>query len=87
MPADGYTSSMKTAVSIPDELFARADRLAARLGKSRSQVYREALTDYVARCDPDAVTRELDAVADELNGDGSAFAASAARQTLGRSEW
>ena len=30
---------MKTAVSIPDELFREADELAHRLGKSRSEVY------------------------------------------------
>ncbi|MBK8295132.1 MAG: ribbon-helix-helix protein, CopG family [Solirubrobacterales bacterium] len=43
---------MKTAVSIPDELFAQADQLADRMGKSRSEVYREALADYVARREP-----------------------------------
>jgi len=43
---------MKTAVSIPDELFRRADELGRRLGKSRSQIYREALADYVALRDP-----------------------------------
>jgi hypothetical protein len=32
---------MKTAVSIPDELFLRADELASRLGKSRGEAYRE----------------------------------------------
>ena len=40
---------MKTAVSIPDQLYERAEALAQRLGKSRSQIYREALADYVAR--------------------------------------
>lgn len=38
---------MKTAISVPDGLFERADRLAHRLGKSRSQVYREALAEYL----------------------------------------
>jgi predicted transcriptional regulator len=47
---------MKTAVSIPDDLFRRADELASQLGKSRSELYREALADYVARRDPKAVT-------------------------------
>src|SRR5262245_53316190 len=31
----GYTCGMKTAVSIPDEVFRRADRLARRRGRSR----------------------------------------------------
>ena len=42
----------------------RADELASRLGKSRSQVYHEALADYVLRRDPGAVTRALDEIAD-----------------------
>jgi predicted transcriptional regulator len=77
---------MKTAVSIPDELFLRADELASRLGKSRSEIYREALADYVMRREPGAVTRALDEMADELAADNK-FVAAAARQTLARSEW
>jgi antitoxin MazE6 len=77
---------MKTAISIPDELFRQADELAGRLGKSRSEIYREALADYLARREPDAVTRTLDELADELAGEG-AFAARAAHRTLSDSEW
>lgn len=83
----GYTSGMKTAVSIPDDLFRRADELADRLGKSRSEVYREALADYVARREHGAITRALDALADELATDDGGFAANAARRALYRSEW
>ncbi len=78
---------MKTAVSIPDDLFQRADELAGRLGKSRSQLYREALTDYVARRDPRAVTAALDELADELSRDHAEFRDEAARRLLERSEW
>jgi antitoxin MazE6 len=78
---------MKAAVSVPDELFARADELASRLGKSRSEIYREALADYVARREPGAVTRALDDLADELVAADPEFVAEAARQTLARSEW
>ncbi len=83
----GYTLGMKTAVSIPDDLFHRADALADRLGKSRSEVYREALADYVARRDTAAVTKALDEVADELAAEQRSFAAQAARRTLSNSEW
>jgi len=83
----GYAPSMKTAVSIPDDLFRRADELAGRMGKSRSEVYREALADYVARRDPAAVTHALDEIADELSGEERAFTATAARRTLAQSEW
>ena len=78
---------MKTAVSIPDELFERADALAGRLGKSRSEVYREALADYVARREPGAVTRALDELADDLAEEDGGFMAEATRQTLSRSTW
>ncbi len=78
---------MKTAVSIPDDLFRQADALASRMGKSRSEVYREALADYVSRREPGAVTRALDEVADELGAADRAFSSEAARRARERSEW
>ncbi len=78
---------MKTAVSIPDDLFRRADELATQLGKSRSELYREALADYVARRDPRAVTSALNEIADELARDRAGFVGEAARRSLERSEW
>jgi predicted transcriptional regulator len=71
---------MKTAVSIPDDLFRKADELAGRMGKSRSEVYRDALADYVARRDPGAVARALDEIADELSAEERAFTTEAARR-------
>jgi predicted transcriptional regulator len=40
---------MKTAVSIPDDVFEDAERLASRLHTSRSQFSARALADFVAR--------------------------------------
>jgi predicted transcriptional regulator len=77
---------MKTAVSIPDDLFRKADELAGRMGKSRSEVYRDALADYVSRRDPGAITRALDEIADEISAE-RAFTTAAARRTLAQSEW
>lgn len=78
---------MKTAVSIPDELFRRADELAVQLGKSRSELYREAIADYIARRDPMAVTEALNRVADELADDQKGLVEHAARRVLQSSEW
>ena len=78
---------MKTAVSIPDTLFRRAEALAHRLGKSRSQVYREALAEYVARRDPDAVTLALDVVVEEIGGNVDDWVTKAGRRALEQSEW
>lgn len=78
---------MKTAVSIPDELFRQADELAVRLGKSRSQVYREALAEYLLRRDPQAITAALDELAGELAGRPDPWLVQASRRALERSEW
>ena len=78
---------MKTAVSIPDDLFERADELARRLGKSRSQVYREALAEYVFRREPRSVTGALDEVADALGPQADPWAVETGRRALERSEW
>ncbi len=64
---------------------AQADQLAVRMGKSRSEIYREALADYVARREPGAVTGALDEVAEELAADRDRFGDEAARRTLERS--
>ena len=83
----GYTRSMKTAVSLPDELFERAEQLAIRLGKSRSQVYREALAEYLFRREPQSVTAALDAVVDDVGPEADGWLAEAGRRGLERSEW
>jgi predicted transcriptional regulator len=78
---------MKTAVSIPDELFRRADALAQHLGKSRSHLYREALAEYLLRREPRSVTTALDELVDELGTTDDLWSAEAGRRALERSEW
>ena len=53
---------MKTAVSLPDPVFRSADRLAARLGISRSELYCRAIKDLLARHDDSGVTEQLDII-------------------------
>lgn len=77
---------MKIAISVPDAVFREAERLARRLKKSRSQLYAEALRQYLARHSPDEVTAALDAVCQDV-GPPDPFAAAAARRVLERSEW
>ena len=78
---------MKTAISIPDDLFRQADELARRSGKSRSQLYREALAEYLRRRDPQAVTSALDALAASLGAGADQWVAATSRQVLERIEW
>lgn len=88
MEPPSYTPGMKTAVSVPDDLFAQVDRLAKRSRRSRSEVYSAALREYVARHSPDEVTAGLDAVvADVGQSDDGDFTNAAAHRTLESSEW
>jgi len=77
---------MKTAVSIPDDVFAEAERLRRQLEKSRSELYSHALREYVARHGSDYVTEALDRVCSESPPD-TTLARAAAERTLRRSEW
>jgi len=83
----GYTRGMKTAVSIPDEIFRKTERLARRVRRSRSHVYSAALREYVARHAPDEVTEAMDRVCALLGEEQDGFATLAGRVTLRRSEW
>jgi metal-responsive CopG/Arc/MetJ family transcriptional regulator len=74
-------------VSIPDEVFERAERLARRAWQSRSEVFSRALREYVARHAPDEVTEAMDRVCAEVGDQRDPFVAVAARRTSKSSEW
>lgn len=78
---------MKTAVSIPDDVFEDAERLATRLGTSRSQLYARALAEFVARHDDDRVTALMDQAVREAGVEADTFLQAAARQSFRRVEW
>lgn len=80
---------MKTAISVPDDVFEEAEKLAKRLKITRSQLYRQALADYVARHSPEAITEALDRVCAELDAEAGPdpFVSAAARRVLERTEW
>ena len=78
---------MKTAISIPDDLYAEAEQLTRRLNKSRSQLYAEAVREYLARHDPDAITQALNQVCKRLDPQEDAAVSAAARRLLQRVEW
>jgi predicted transcriptional regulator len=78
---------MKTAISIPDDVFEEAERLADRLQTSRSQLYTRALAEFVARHDDDRLAAAMNTVVDEVGPALDAFTREAARQTLRRVEW
>ena len=61
--------------------------MARHLKKSRSELYREAVEEYVARHDPDAITEAMDRVAEQLDTRPVGFSSAAARLTLEQSDW
>jgi metal-responsive CopG/Arc/MetJ family transcriptional regulator len=78
---------MKTAISLPKDVFEKAERLAKRARKSRSQLYCEALREYVVRHSPDEVTEALDLAIEKNGQPEERFVTLASAQTLGRVEW
>lgn len=83
----GYTPGMKTAISIPDPIFREADRYAQKVGKSRSQVYSDALRAYLQQHASDAVTDAMNRVCDQLDRQDDGFVRTASRRMLRRESW
>ncbi|MDH5628356.1 MAG: ribbon-helix-helix domain-containing protein, partial [Candidatus Krumholzibacteria bacterium] len=61
---------MKTAISVPDNLFEAAEKVARRLGISRSELYQRAIAQYLERKGGDIVRERLDAVYGVWNNRG-----------------
>lgn len=62
-----YTSGMKTAVSLPDPLFRRVEKLAKQQRISRSAFFRRALEAYVAS--QTDVTEQINAALESIGDD------------------
>lgn len=62
---------MKTAVSIPDDLFESAEALARRSGMSRSELYAKALREYLEKHGREGITERLDEIYGEENTEGA----------------
>jgi len=82
---------MKTAVSIPDDVFEKGEKAAQRLKMSRSELYAKAVEAYVDAHTPDAVTDSWDAMLAEMTPEevkeDLALVRSSARQTMKRNPW
>ncbi|MDQ4502221.1 CopG family transcriptional regulator [Sinomonas sp. ASV322] len=74
---------MKTAISVPDQTFDRAERVARKHGMNRSQFYSAAAERYASELESEDLTAAINAAVDEANTDGSArFAAAAGVRLL-----
>jgi metal-responsive CopG/Arc/MetJ family transcriptional regulator len=55
---------MKTAISIPNEIFEAAEKIARRLGVSRSELYSNAVLEFIRYHRGDDVTKKLNEIYD-----------------------
>ena len=82
-----YDNGMKTAISLPDDLFESADALADRLGLSRSELYARAVEEYLARHRDEDVTGKLNEVYGEEPSGLDPELRRAQGRSVGSGEW
>ena len=58
---------MKTAISLPDDLFVLADEFAKNAGMSRSELYVIALREFIMSRQRDDLTERINAVCTNLD--------------------
>jgi hypothetical protein len=85
----GYTQGMKTAVSLPDDVYAEAEAYAQAHRLSRSHLYATALREFLLRHNEDVITAVINAA---IDADPQAFApdpalGAAVTRTLTQVEW
>jgi hypothetical protein len=75
------------APALPRTVEAKLTRVARRLSKPPRLVLKEAIDEYAARHDPEAVTRAMNRVADAIDTRLDPAFTGAARGILERTEW
>ena len=85
----GYTRYMKTAISVPDEIFNQVGSRAAELGISRSEFFARAARKYLDELADSSLTGQIDAALMAAADDDSGRAAAAAGRAFLRAddEW
>lgn len=78
---------MKTAISIPDSIFQAAEKYAKRVDKSRSQLFSEAMVEYLERHTPDEIIRTLNETVEAVGEINDSFIRKASHSLLEQSEW
>jgi metal-responsive CopG/Arc/MetJ family transcriptional regulator len=77
---------MKTTVSIPDDIFEAAERLARRTKRSRSRLFSDALKEYLARRSPQKITEDMNRISAKIRQKRDPFVSLATRRALERSK-
>jgi Ribbon-helix-helix protein, copG family len=77
---------MKTAISIPDDVFEQAEAAAKRLGLSRSELFTRAVREFLGEAQDASVTDSYNAAFDDEPAP-DAFHRRTAQRTLLSVEW
>ena len=84
----GYTEDVKTAISLPDDIYAQATRRAAELGISRSEFFSRAAHRYLDELASQSLTQQIDEALQAAADESNAAAAAAGRSFLaGQEDW
>jgi len=78
---------MKTAISLPDTIFTEADRFAKKKKKSRSQLYTEAIEEYLFRHNENEITNSMNSVVDKVGNLKDTFYGKAAKIIIEKESW
>ena len=78
---------MKTTVSLPDDLFRQAVAAAKKLRVSRSQLYRQAIAEFLERSGSERVTERLNEIYSNRRVELPPALARAQMKTLPKDSW
>jgi metal-responsive CopG/Arc/MetJ family transcriptional regulator len=78
---------MKTAISLPDTIFTEADRFAKKKKKSRSQLYTEAIEEYLFRHNENEITESMNSVVAKIGNHKDIFYKKAAQKIIEKESW
>ncbi len=78
---------MKTAISIPDDVFRHAERAAKRLGVSRSELFTRAMREYLGASRDSTITASYDEAFAADDDELASFRREATRKALLGVEW
>ena len=78
---------MKTAISVPDDVFEAAEKAAKKLGVSRSEFYANAVRDFIQRYGREGITETLNSVYTEEESNLDTSLAAMQWNSIPKEEW
>jgi metal-responsive CopG/Arc/MetJ family transcriptional regulator len=78
---------VKTAISLPDSIFAEAEALAQQLGLSRRELYSKALQAYLSKYNRQQILSQLNRVYSEESSDLDPIFTTMQLISLPREDW